>query len=97
MAPALRHGDQLVVLFASGSRNVHVGDVVVVRLPDRPLSVKRVSAVGKHGVYVEGDNPFGSADSRDLGELPADAVVGKVLFRLWPRPGRVPTRRPEHL
>ena len=90
MVPALRDGDQLLVRWTrAGSRT---GDVVVVALPDRPLSVKRL--VRRHGdeVWVEGDNAAGSTDSRDLGLLPVDVIVGRVVLRLWPRPGRVPPR-----
>jgi hypothetical protein len=39
---------------------------------------------------VEGDNPFVTDDSRAFG--PA-VVVGRVVARLWPRPGRL-TGRP---
>ena len=38
------------------------------------------------GWHVEGDNGFGSTDSRDLG--PAQ-VLGVVRWRLWPSPGRM--------
>lgn len=90
MAPALRHGDQLLVLF--GSRPASPGEVVVVRLPDGTLAVKRLIRVdGADRVWVEGDNPFGSTDSRAFGALPADSVCGRVLLRLWPRPGYVRT------
>jgi hypothetical protein len=90
MAPALRHGDQLLVLMRPSRRTRSVGNVVVVALADRPLAVKRLARVEPDGrVWVEGDNPFGSTDSRDLGALPADAVVGRVVLRLWPKPGYV--------
>jgi nickel-type superoxide dismutase maturation protease len=90
MAPALRHGDQILVRFGA-PKATRVGTVVVVALPDRPLAVKRVVRVGDGGdVWVEGDNPLASTDSRALGALPADAVVGRVLLRIWPRPGHVP-------
>src|SRR3954470_16151257 len=93
MAPALRHGDQLLVDVRAVRRPPRAGDVVMVRLPDRPLSVKRVTRVESQGsVWVEGDNAFGSTDSRDLGAVPREAVVGRVLLRLWPRPGRLPPR-----
>jgi nickel-type superoxide dismutase maturation protease len=93
MAPALRHGDQLLVDVREVRRPPRPGDVVVVRLPDRPLSVKRVGRVDAGAMlWVEGDNPLGSTDSRDLGAVPADAVVGRVVARLWPRPGRVAPR-----
>jgi hypothetical protein len=41
------------------------------------------------GHWVEGDNPFVTDDSRAFG--PA-VVVGRVVGRLWPRPGRLPGR-----
>ena len=90
MAPALRHGDQLLVLF---SRRVpSPGALVVVALPDETLAVKRLVRLDEAGrVWVEGDNPFGSTDSRTLGGLPAESVRGRVLLRLWPRPGHVRT------
>ena len=90
MTPALRHGDQLLVDTRAVRRPPRVGDVVVVRLPERPLSVKRVVRVENDGgLWVEGDNAFGSTDSRQLGVLPAASVFGRVLVRLWPLPGRV--------
>ena len=62
----------------------------MVELPDAPLSVKRLIRMDDTGgVWVEGDNPFGSTDSRTLGALPPDSVRGRVLLRLWPRPGYV--------
>ena len=95
MVPTLRHGDQLLVDVRAVRRPPRAGDVVVVRLADRPLSVKRVARVESDGrLWVEGDNPFGSTDSRDLGAVATEAVFGRVILRLWPRPGRVPRRSP---
>ena len=91
MAPALRHGDQLLVLF-SRRRPVAPGEVVVVALPDGTRAVKRlVRAEADGSLWVEGDNPFGSSDSRTLGPLAPDAALGRVLLRLWPQPGYVRT------
>ena len=39
------------------------------------------------GHWVHGDNPVVADDSRAFG--PA-VVVGRVVGRLWPRPGRLP-------
>jgi len=89
MAPALRHGDQVLVLF--GGRPAAPGQVVVVDLPDGTLAVKRLIRADEAGAWVEGDNPFGSTDSRSLGQLAPGAVRGRVLLRLWPRPGYVRT------
>jgi len=96
MAPALRDGDQLLAWMLPRPRP-RAGAVVVAELPDgRGLGVKRVVMVRPDGaVWLEGDNPFGSTDSRQFGPLPADSLRGRVLIRLWPRPGRVTPRRPE--
>jgi signal peptidase I len=42
-------------------------------------------------VFVAGDNPSVSCDSRALGPIPKDAVEARLLFRYWPldRIGRV--------
>jgi nickel-type superoxide dismutase maturation protease len=96
MVPALRDGDRLLVWLRPPRHRAPLGRVVVVQLPDRPLSVKRLVAVDPDGrIRVEGDNEFGSTDSRTLGSLPADSLRGIVLCRLWPRPGSVGSS--EHL
>ncbi len=68
---------------------VRPGDVVLARFPSRPelLVVKRVRRAVPGGHWVEGDNPFVTDDSRAFG---AAVVVGRVVGRLWPRPGRLP-------
>jgi hypothetical protein len=88
MVPTYADGDVLLVLWGVP---VPLWRVAVVRLPDRPLAVKRVR---RHGVtgrwWVEGDAPDASTDSRTLGWLPPDAVCGLVvgrLYRLPPGPG----------
>ena len=89
MAPTVRHGDRLLVRrLPSGSRPAP-GVVVLARFPARPelLVVKRVRRVLADGVWVEGDNSLVTDDSRSFG--PAVAV-GRVVLRLWPRPGRLP-------
>ena len=94
MVPALRDGDRLLVWLRPPRRTPSVGRVVLIELPGRPLSVKRLASVERDGrITVEGDNEFGSTDSRALGSLPATAVRGVVLGRIRPRPGRVPKRR----
>jgi nickel-type superoxide dismutase maturation protease len=88
MAPTLKDGD--VVLVRNG-RVPRAGDVVVVTWVTRPhqLSIKRVSRRNGDGWHVEGDNPYGSTDSRGLG--PAQ-VHGVVVARLWPQPRRLSSR-----
>ncbi len=87
MSPAVRHGDRLLARRVRPSA-ARPGDVVLARFPARPelLVVKRVRRPVPGGHWVEGDNPFVTDDSRTFG--PA-VVVGRVVARLWPRPGRV--------
>ena len=91
MAPTLRAGDHLVAwLGPLAGRWVHAGQVVVVELPGRGLSVKRIDQVGPAGqLWLLGDNSAGSTDSRQLGWLASTNLVGVPLIRYWPRPGRI--------
>lgn len=86
MVPTLRDGD--VVLALPGAR-ARPGQVCLVRWAARPeqLSVKRLAARAERGLWdARGDDPTGSTDARTLG--PAEALA-PVVWRLWPRPGRV--------
>jgi nickel-type superoxide dismutase maturation protease len=85
MVPTLRSGDALVV-----HRNwrVRSGDVVVARFRTRPdlLVVKRAVRPQDGGWWIQGDNPLITDDSRAYGV--AD-VIGRVLIRYYPKPGRL--------
>ena len=89
MAPTVHSGDRLLVRRVRSSRGVRRGDVVLARFPTRPelLVVKRVRRAVPGGHWVEGDNPLVTDDSRAFGTA---VVVGRVVLRLWPRPGRLP-------
>jgi phage repressor protein C with HTH and peptisase S24 domain len=91
MVPALRHGD--AVLVRRGGRPVRPGDVVVVRFRSRPdlLAVKRAVRPQDGGWWVRGDNAFVTDDSRAYGVA---EVVGRVVFRYWPRPTLLRGRPP---
>ncbi|MEU7902901.1 S26 family signal peptidase [Actinoplanes sp. NPDC049118] len=85
MAPTLRAGDALLVRRSTRPRP---GDVVVARFRSRPdlLIVKRALHERDGGWWVQGDNEFVTDDSRAFGV--AD-VIGLVVFRYWPCPGRL--------
>ncbi len=79
MLPAFRHG-QIVV--GIKRRRVVVGDVVIM-LHEAREKIKRVAKVADGKVYVLGDNPHLSTDSRDFGWLVDDVVRATII---WPRP-----------
>jgi phage repressor protein C with HTH and peptisase S24 domain len=89
MSPTVANGDRLLVRRVRDTGTVRDGDVVLARFPTRPelLVVKRVRRAVDGGHWVQGDNPFVTDDSRAFG--PA-VVVGRVVGRLWPRPGLLP-------
>jgi nickel-type superoxide dismutase maturation protease len=91
MSPTVRHGDRLLVRRVRSAGAVRPGDVVLARFPSRPelLVVKRVRRAVRGGHWVEGDNPLVADDSRAFGVA---VVVGTVVARLRPRPGRLPRR-----
>ena len=94
MSPTVRSGDRLLVRRPGSPDAVRPGDVVLARFPSRPdlLVVKRVRRAVAGGHWVEGDNAFVTDDSRAYG--PA-LVVGRVVGRVWPRPGRLPPPPPD--
>jgi len=44
-----------------------------------------VVTVPKGYIWVEGDNPLYSIDSRHYGPIPRSNVTGRIIYRVWPR------------
>ncbi len=83
MQPTLYDGDRLLVRHGAVPR---VGDLVVVRLPDGVVAVKRATAEQDGGWWVERDNPAEGVDSWRVGAIAPEHVLAVVHARLWPRP-----------
>jgi phage repressor protein C with HTH and peptisase S24 domain len=81
MEPTLREGDRLLVRYGRTPRQ---GQLVVVRWPDRPVSVKRATHHTDEGWWVERDNPREGVDSWLVGAVPDADVLACVLVRVWP-------------
>ncbi|MEV1329258.1 S26 family signal peptidase [Micromonospora costi] len=102
MTPTYRDGDQLLVLRRGFRRRLRVGAAVVclpppgvrIRAGDvdaaTQLMVKRVAVRAAGQVYVLGDAPRHSLDSRAFGPLPEELVRGVVLRRLRAAPESSP-------
>ncbi|HEX6261441.1 MAG TPA: S26 family signal peptidase [Actinomycetota bacterium] len=94
MAPALRHGDQLLCVRRGRIRR---GDVVIVRAPGRSFEVvKRVTGIpgdpmgertlGEEEYQVEGDDPLRSTDGRSFGPVARHEILGVAVLRYLPEP-----------
>ena len=86
MEPTLYDGDRLLLAHGAAPRP---GGLAVVRLPDGVVAVKRTVRREPDGWWVERDNPAVGVDSWTVGALADDAVVARVLCRLWPWRRRV--------
>jgi len=88
MLPAYQPGDRVLVWrLAYARRAPRAGDVVVLRDPEGavPFLLKRVAAPADgsrgSGVYVLGDNPSASRDSRAFGVVARGGVIGRVVLK----------------
>lgn len=91
MEPTVYDGDRLLVLHGARPR---VGRLIVVRLPDGVVAVKRATRREPDGWWVERDNPRVGVDSWSVGAIPDRDVLAVVLVRLGPpRRRRLPRRR----
>ncbi|HVL91525.1 MAG TPA: nickel-type superoxide dismutase maturation protease [Actinomycetota bacterium] len=73
MLPTLRPGDWLIVSLKAKPR---VGDIVVARRDDGLEIVKRVARIDDSGVELIGDNAPMSTDSRTIGVIAPDQIIG---------------------
>ncbi|CAB4731243.1 unannotated protein [freshwater metagenome] len=91
MSPALRPGDRLLVSYRRPARP---GDVVVARLADGTVVVKRAAErrrtpTGGPGWWLLSDDPAVGVDSRHRGVVGEHDVLAVVVARAWPRPGPI--------
>lgn len=81
MEPTLQAGQS--VLLAPKTNQDHapaIGDVVLIRHPEQHelVTVKRLAALRDGELYVVGDNPMASTDSRSYGWVPMANLMGRV-------------------
>ena len=100
MRPTLHPGDRLVVAPRWAGRlggTVRPGDLAAFPDPRQParVMVKRVHSLGPEGLWVLGDNPPHSTDSRRFGPVALERVRGRAVYRYHPpdRRGRLLSAR----
>jgi nickel-type superoxide dismutase maturation protease len=92
MEPTLEPGDRVLVdLWSYRQRPPRAGEVALLAGPTGIPIVKRVAS-GSTGadrdngasLWVLGDNPQASGDSREFGRVPAGRFSGRLCWRYWP-------------
>lgn len=84
MSPSLRDGDYVVLRRYGRTRKPGSRDVVVYTQPGGPTRIKRLANREADTRFsVQGDGPL-SAPSVDLGLVPIDWMIGKVIHVIRP-------------
>ncbi len=78
MFPTLKDGDEVL---SEPPLKLEIGDIVIAKHPYKQsvIIVKRISEINENGVFLLGDNPSESSDSRSFGFVPIANVEGKVV------------------
>ncbi len=91
MEPALPAGSLVIARRLDATTRLKPGEVVVARRPDRPglEIIKRIHSIDQAGtIFLLGDNPSASTDSREFGAVKRDQILATVRWRYWPLPPR---------
>ena len=84
MSPTLLPGESLLV--QDDFYKIHppqVGDIILLQHPMRPelIMVKRIHKIQSMEIFVLGDNPSQSTDSRKFGPIQNTNILGKVTSK----------------
>lgn len=84
MQPTLEPGDRVLVRRLGRKPAPGLGSVVVTWHPQHSTLrlIKRLSRMDSNGLWLLGDNPAESTDSRQLGAVPTNLLIGEVVGRL---------------
>ena len=84
MQPTLEPGDRVLVRQLGQKTTPSLGSVVVTWHPQRSKLrlIKRLKSVEETGLWLLGDNPAESTDSRQWGAVPMKLLIGEVVGRL---------------
>ena len=84
MQPSLEPGDRVLVRRLGQTAAPSLGSVVATWHPQQSKLrlIKRLKSVEETGIWLLGDNPAESTDSRQWGAVPMKLLIGEVVSRL---------------
>lgn len=85
LSPDFQDGDFVLITNSHHStRRVKPGDVIAFEHPAYGMLIKRVTGFDEEGLLVAGSHPD-SLDSRKLGSIHPERVLGKVIWHVRKR------------
>ncbi|MBM76726.1 MAG: nickel-type superoxide dismutase maturation protease [Proteobacteria bacterium] len=84
MLPTLKNDESIFISPHHYKDNpILEGELVLVKHPNKDLLiVKRVAFIENQSIFLIGDNPKQSTDSRHFGAVSKDLILGKVCSKL---------------
>jgi signal peptidase I len=83
MEPQVKNGEFVLVSdFPYWFKTPKINDIVAFKDNTNKVLIKRITGIGKGKYFVEGDNKNDSLDSRKLGNIPRDKIIGEIIFKL---------------
>ena len=77
MLPTLKSGDDVLVL--CWFFKLEIGDLVAIKKEGKEM-IKRIKSIKGKEIFVLGDNKKESTDSRELGPIKINQIIGKVIW-----------------
>lgn len=83
MEPSIRNGEKIIASYIPYLfKTPKINDIVIVRLKDNLILVKRIIQISNGKYFVLGDNKKDSLDGRSFGNLSRKQILGKMIFKL---------------
>ncbi len=80
MEPTIKNGQTVVVSSIPYIiRKPGIGDIVAFKNSDK-IFIKRITKIESNNFFIEGDNKDDSLDSRKIGFVKREEILGKVIF-----------------
>ena len=83
MEPLIKNGEKIFASYIPYLfKKPKLNDVVVVKLENNSVLIKRIIKISNGKYFVLGDNKKDSIDSRKFGNLFRKQILGKMIYKL---------------